>query len=99
VAEDAHEARQIAAEKLAALERLSWDELDAYGTRDERVTAPSGSAYRIKSAAFWDMDEWASGMELSVKVYAARGLRRLWPYKAYGGRGGPDDLVPERPRP
>jgi hypothetical protein len=92
------EGREIASEKLAALQRLSWAELDSYGTRAGRVTAPSGRTYRVKCSAYWDMGAWESGMELTVKVYARRGLRRLWPYTAHGDRGGADDPVPSGPQ-
>jgi len=73
---------------------LSWDELDAYGERVETVVGPDGRIYRVKSRAFWDMDAWASGMNIHVRVYAAAGLRRMWRYKAWRTRGSPDDPVP-----
>jgi hypothetical protein len=41
------------------------------------------------------MEEWASGMNIHVKVYPASGLRRFLGFKAWRTRGGPSDLVPE----
>ena len=79
------------------MEALTWEELDAYGKREETVTTPSGATLRMKSLAYWDMDEWASGLDIVVKVYASSGLRRFWPYKPYAGRGDHDDPVPKRP--
>jgi hypothetical protein len=61
------------------------------------VAAPSGRRFRVVTGAFWDMDEWASGMNLYARAYAASGLRRWFPYKLWGARGGPDDPVPEGP--
>jgi hypothetical protein len=89
----------IARRKAAEMEALSWEELDAYGKREETVTSPSGATLRIKSLAYWDMEEWASGLDIVVKVYTARGLRRFWPYKAYASRGDSYDPVPQRPTP
>jgi len=79
------------------MEALTWEGLDAYGKREETVTAPSGAKFRVKSLAYWDMEEWGSGLDIVVKVYTATGLRRFWPYKAYASRGYYDDPVPERP--
>jgi hypothetical protein len=92
------EGRLVAEAKAAELAAMTWDELDAYGERVENVTAASGRTFRVKSFAFWDMDEWESGINIVVKAYAPSGLRRLWGYKAWKTRGGPDDLVPHRPR-
>jgi hypothetical protein len=86
-------AEQIAAEIAA----LSWEELDSHGGRNESHTAPSGRRFNVRSRATWDMDEWASGMNISVQVHPTHGLRRLWSYKAWRTRGGPDDPVPPRP--
>jgi len=36
------------------------------------ITAPSGRTFRVKAHVFWDMDEWASGMNISVKAYAEK---------------------------
>ena len=87
----------ILQDRLAALEALSWIEMDSYGERVEPVTTASGERYRVVTGAFWDMDEWASGMELYVKAYATSGLRRLFPFKLWASRGGPGDHVPEPP--
>jgi hypothetical protein len=94
----AEEAGQIARDKVDALKSLSWDELDAYGSRQEKVVSPAGRRLRVKSWAGWDMEPWASEIGITVKVYASGGFRRFVPITARGGRGGPDDLIPERPR-
>jgi hypothetical protein len=91
------EARGVAEDWADQVAALSWEQLDAYGEREETFTAPSRRNLRVKSRAFWDMDDWASAMNISVKVYAPSGLRRIWGYKAWRTRGGPDDLVPEQP--
>jgi len=90
--------QQLADQRANDMAALSWDELDAYGEREETITTPSGGRFRVRSRAFWDMEEWASGMNIHVKVYPASGLRRFLGFKAWRTRGGPDDLVPERPR-
>ena len=92
-----NEARALAQATAADIAALSWEGLDAYGKRDEQTTGESGRVYRVKSHVFWDMDEWASGIQINVKVYAPRGLHHVWPYKASAGRGGPSDPVPSRP--
>lgn len=82
------EATRLARAKLRELESLSWDELDAYVERVEETPSESGRRFRVKSYTFWDMEPWESDMYVKVKVYAPRGLRRLWPYTVVGGRGG-----------
>jgi len=52
--------RLVARAKAKEIARLSWEELDAYGKRTEEVVTPSGRQLRVKSIAFWDMEEWAS---------------------------------------
>jgi hypothetical protein len=89
--------RGVAEERGDEIAALSWEQLDAYGEREETIDAPIGDAFRVKSRAYWDMEDWASGMNISVKVYAPSGVRRIWGYKAWRTRGGPDDPVPERP--
>ena len=64
------EAEAILWPRLNALEAMSWHELDSYGEKQELVDAPGGRKFRIVTGAFWDMDEWASGMELYAKAYA-----------------------------
>ena len=92
------EARALAEQKADEIAALSWEELDAYDQCEESVAAPSGRSFRVRSRAFWDMDEWASGMNIHVKVSTRRGLTRFWGCKAWRTRGGPEDPVPERPR-
>src|SRR2546426_11515903 len=82
------EGRNVAAHKVAELVALSWEDLDRYDLRTEKVTLPSGRTYRVKSRAYWDMDAWQSDMRVSVKVYATQGLRRYWPLTAHAVRGG-----------
>jgi hypothetical protein len=91
------EARAIAKAQASEIAALSWVELDGYGDRDETIAAPSGRKFRVKSRVYWDMDEWASGINISVKLYPRSGLRRIWGYKAFATRGGPNDPVPPRP--
>lgn len=83
--------------RVDALARLSWEELDAYGEREEWMACPSGRRLRVVTGAFWDMEEWKSGMELYAKAYVQSGWPRRFPYKVWRSRGGPDDLVPSRP--
>ncbi len=87
--------RALAEAKVAEIEALTWEELDSYGEQVEQVTLPSGEVFRVKSHAFWDMDDWESDLHISVTVYAARGLRRFFPYRARGFRGG--ETLPDRP--
>jgi hypothetical protein len=89
--------RRIAQAKAKEIASLSWEELDAYGKREEVVVSPSGGRLRMKSIAFWDMEEWASGMYVIVRVYPRRGWRRIWGYSAVETRGDSNDPVPERP--
>ena len=89
------EGRGLADRKLAELSALSWEELDRYQARAETVTLGSGRRFRVKSMAYWDMDPWQSDMQISVKVYSARGWRRYWPYKARTIR--PGENLPESP--
>jgi len=95
----ADEARALADAKAAEVAALAWEDLDAYGTREETAQLPSGRRLRIKTSVFWDTEEWASGMYIITRVYPERGWRRWRPWKAVEVRGGPDDLVPARPHP
>ncbi len=87
----------ILRDKVEAIAALSWEELDAYGSRVEEVVASSGRRFRIKSWAFWDMEAWRSGMYVIAKARPTKGLRRFWSYKDVRVRGGPDDPVPAPP--
>ena len=91
------EAEAILRPRLDALYAMSWRELDCYGEKEEVVTTPGGRTFRVVTGAFWDMDEWASGMELYAKAYPESGLRRWFAYKLWGDRGGLDDPVPKPP--
>ena len=91
------EAEAILRPRFDALGAMSWRELDSYGEKQEIVKTPGGRTFRVVTGAFWDMDEWASGMELYAKAYAESGLRRWFAYRLWGSRGGHDDPVPEPP--
>jgi len=56
-----------------------------------QITCPSGRGLRVVTGAFWDMDEWQSGMNLYAKAYAEAGWRRWFPYRAWRCRGAPGD--------
>jgi hypothetical protein len=47
----AAEAKAIAKRKAAEIQALSWEELDAYGKREEKLTTLSGATWRVKSLA------------------------------------------------
>jgi hypothetical protein len=51
---------------------------------------------RVKSNVFWDMEEWASGMYVIVRVRPGRGWRRFLGESAVETRGDNDDPVPPR---
>jgi hypothetical protein len=93
----ATEGQTLADAKADEIAQLSWEELDAYGERAEQITAPSGSVFRVSSRAYWDMNPWASGIEISVKAYAAGEMRRIRGHKARRIRSGPDYPVPAPP--
>jgi hypothetical protein len=95
--EERDDALAVLRPRLEALERLSWAEMDAYGEREEYVESAGGRRFRVITGAFWDMKEWASGMELYAKAYTESGWRRRVPYKLGSGRGGPDDPIGEPP--
>jgi hypothetical protein len=97
LADEKREALEILRPRLSMLERMSWTEMDAYGERVEVVDSPSGRRFRVVTGAFWDMEEWGSGMELYAKAYASSGWRRWRPYQLWSDRGGPDDPVPGPP--
>jgi hypothetical protein len=89
--------RLVARARAKEIASLSWEELDAYGKRTEEVVTPSGRQLRVKSIAFWDMEAWASGMYVIVRVRPGRGWRRFVGESAVETRGDYDDPVPERP--
>ena len=91
------EGQTLANTKADEIAQLGWRELDAYGERTEPIHSPSGRIFRVTSRVYWDMEPWASGIEISVKARPDGGLRRLWPYKARRVRGGPHDPVPPPP--
>ena len=89
--------RLVARAKAKEIASLSWEELDAYGKRTEEVVTPAGRQLRVKSVAFWDMEEWASGVYVIVRVRPGRGWRRFVGESAVETRGDDDDPVPPRP--
>jgi hypothetical protein len=52
--------RRLADTKAKEIAGLSWEELDEYGKRVEEVVTATGRRFRVRSIAFWDMEEWAS---------------------------------------
>jgi hypothetical protein len=96
VADDPRRLADATAKEIAG---LSWKELDAYGKRVEEVVSASGRRFRVKSIAFWDMEEWESAMYVIVRVYPIPRWRRFWGYAAVETRGGWEDneAIPERP--
>jgi hypothetical protein len=90
---DQSEAQKIAAQKADELVALSWDDLDRYEPRVEKVTSENGRRFQVKSHTSWDMDAWESDMRVTVKVYAPRGWRRYWPVTGRALRHG-EDLPP-----
>jgi hypothetical protein len=91
------EALAILGPRLEALTRMSWREMDAYGNQEEMVESPSGRTFRVVTGAFWDMDEWASGMELYAEAYTQSGPKSRRPYRLWASRGAPGDPVGEPP--
>jgi phosphoglycolate phosphatase-like HAD superfamily hydrolase len=89
--------RLVARARAKEIATLSWEELDAYAKRTEKVVTPTGRQLRVKSIAFWDMEEWASGMYVIVRVYPGGGWRRFVGESAVETRGDYDDPVPPRP--
>jgi hypothetical protein len=85
--EEKREAIELLRPRLAALERLSWEEMDAYDEREEVAESPSGRRFRIVTGAFWDMEEWDSCMLLYAKAYSSSGWRRRFPYALWATRG------------
>ena len=76
---------------------MSWEKLDAYGKRTAEVITPTDRRLRVKSHVFWDMEKWASGMYVIVRVRPGRGWRRFIGESAVETRGDYDDPVPPRP--
>jgi hypothetical protein len=91
------EAEAILRDRIEALEGMSWYDLDAFGEKEEIVESPGGRRFRVVTRAYWDTEEWASGMELDALAYVDAGWRRRFPYRLHSVRGGPNDLVPEPP--
>jgi hypothetical protein len=89
--------RLVARAKAKEIASLSWEDLAAYGKQTEEVVTPTGRQLRVKSIAFWDMEEWASGMYVIVRVRPGRGWRRFVGESAVETRGDYDDPVPPRP--
>jgi hypothetical protein len=91
------EARRIIEEYQERFWAMSWPDLDSYGERVETIVTPSGRRFRVKTWTFWDMEEWASGMNCIIKVRPSRGWRRFWAYKDWAARGAPDDPILDKP--
>ncbi len=97
VAEEKEEALALLRPRVEAVASLSWEEMDKYGEQEEFVRSASGRSFRIVTGAFWDMEEWGSGMEIYAMAYAERGWRKRFPYKEWRVRGGPNDPVLDPP--
>ena len=82
------EERAWAEQKAGEVSGLPWDELARFEEQIEDVELPSGRKARVKTLAFWDMDESESDMYVTVRVYSSHGWRRYWPWKAVRVRGG-----------
>ena len=91
------EGQTLANTKADEIAQLGWRELDAYGQRTEQIHSPTGRIFLVTSHVYWDMEPWASGINISVKARPDGGLRRLRRYKAWRVRGGPNDPVPPPP--
>lgn len=76
------EVAELLSVNLDQLRSLPWDELDSYGKQVNEVAGSSGRRYTVTTYTFWDMEAWASGMYVIVKVRPKRGWRRLLAYKA-----------------
>ena len=96
-ADEKDEALAILRPRLEALTRMSWLEMDAHGEMEETVLSPGGRTFRVVTGAFWDMGEWASGMELYAEAYAESGPKSRRPYRLWASRGAPGDPLPEPP--
>jgi hypothetical protein len=92
-----HEAKALAVERLRELEGMPFDELRRFV--DEPLTAdligPSGSVYRCRTYAFWDMDPEDSELMVEVTV-KGRGLAFLRRYRGVEVRT-PDEGAEDRP--
>lgn len=113
MASEAEEAREIINARLCALEAMSWEELDLYGTRLDYEVTPSGRRLQIETIASWDGYDWESSIELGVRVRPdeeseerldENGVEAfeedwygLWAYSGWSRRGGPHDPVPDPP--
>jgi hypothetical protein len=95
--EDEQEVREFLRQRAHEVRWLSWAELDRYGKRVERFTTRAGNSYRVVTKAYWDGDEWESGIEIEARAYAPSGWRRWLPYAEYRNRGWETDPVGEPP--
>jgi hypothetical protein len=87
--EEAEEARTLLRDKIALMERLTWDELDAYGEQLEEVTLSTGTRLRVRSTTYWDMEPWQSDLHIVAEATPVAGrIRRVRPYREHTIRGG-----------
>jgi hypothetical protein len=91
---DREDAEAILKRRASEIAQLPWDELDRYGTRTERLRLPSGRELNVETSVFWDMEDWASDMCVSVKASREGRLRtriyRGWDVKL---ADDPEDLL------
>ena len=87
----AEELQEVLRQRVTDMDRLSWDELDAYGERVEEITLPSGQEIRVRTKAFWDMEPWQSDMHIVAQgARLARRVGRAWPYREHRLKRGED---------
>ena len=92
------EARRVIEQYRERFWAMSWEDLDSYGRRTEKIVTPSGRRFRVETIVSWDTEEWASGMNCVIKVRPSSGWRRFWAYTDWAARGAPDDPVPDPPQ-
>lgn len=92
MARNAEETRTLLRDKVTLMERLTWDELDAYGEHVEEVTLSTGERLRLRSTTYWDMEPWQSDLHIAAKAIPV--ARRFWrkSYREHTIRGG--ELLP-----
>jgi hypothetical protein len=95
--DEAQEVREFLRQRVEEVQRLSWEDLDRYGKRAEAFTTSAGNTYRVVTKAYWDGDEWESGIEIEGHAYAPSGWRRWLPYSDHRVRGAETDPVGEPP--
>ena len=91
------EAQQIIQQWQERFWNMQWAELGAWGKQAREAVSQSGRRFRVETSVSWDMGEWASGMNCTIKVRPKAGWRRWWAYSGWAARGTPTDRVPDPP--